>query len=497
MHVMQSTSTPVSYQDIVAENARLLFEITCLKQELAQLKRLIFGQKRERFVAGDPDSQLAMELDLEEVEAAAVQTETISYERQKKTGAVKTSHGRNELPSHLPRHDILIQPAEDVSGMTEIGREITEELEYKPGSFFVNRYIRPKYKDEAHDRILIGELPPRPIEKGIPGPGLLSHVFISKYVDHLPLDRQRKQFLRQGVDIAPSTLGDWVAYSYELLKPLYEAHIKELLSADYLMIDETPIRVLDRNEKGRSHTGYFWVYYDPLGQGVLFDYRDSRGREGPEMVLKDFKGYIQTDGYTGYEKLSLREDIIRIGCFAHARRYFEQSLAQDKLRSTWMLNQVQRLYKIESQARDGGLSHDQRYELRLQESVPVLVEIEAWLKKESLQVLPKSLIGKAIAYILGQWENLKRYADDGRFEIDNNLVENAIRPVALGRKNYLFAGSHNGARRAALLYSLVSTARLQNIEPLAYIKDVLTRISDYPYKNIKDLLPANWKSPEE
>jgi transposase len=438
-----------------------------------------------------------MDLGLEASSETTVQTEKITYERKKKSSKIKTPHGRNVLPAHLPRHDIIIKPSEDVSGMPEIGSEITEELEFKPAEFYVNRYIRLKYKDEVSGRILIGELPHRPIEKGIAGPGLLSHVFISKYVDHLPLDRQRKQFLRSDVDIAPSTLGDWVKYSYELLKPLYEAHCQEILASDYLMIDETPIRVLDRYKKGKTHTGYFWVYYDPLGRRVFFDYRNSRSREGPNIVLKDYKGYIQTDGYVGYEEISLREDITRIGCFAHARRYFEKALSNDQVRSEWMLKTIQALYKIEARARDESLSYGQRYTLRQKESLPILTEIEIWLKKKSIQVLPKSMIGKAIGYMLGQWKYLNRYLDDGRFEIDNNLVENAIRPVALGRKNYLFAGSHNGAIRAALLYSLVSTAKLQNIEPYAYLKDVLKRISDYPYKNIRDLLPANWKASEE
>jgi transposase len=493
---MEHTTQPAFYKQLAEENTRLLFENNCLKQELAQLKRLIFGQKRERFIGGDNNFQLSMDFGLEQAEEPDMSSQTITYERREQSGRV-TAHGRNALPAHLPRHDIVIEPSEDVSGMPEIGREVTEELEFKPAEFYVNRYIRPKYKDEVNDRILIGGLPHRPIEKGIPGPGLLSHVFIGKYVDHIPLDRQRKQFLRQGVDLAPSTLGDWVSYSYDLLQSLYEVHCQDILTGDYLMIDETPIRVLDRNRKGKTHTGYFWVYYDPLGRRVFFDYRNSRSREGPNMVLKDYHGFIQTDGYSGYEEVSLRQDINRIGCFAHARRYFENALANDRVRGEWMLKAIQRLYAVESIARDKDLWPEQRYQLRRKESLPILNEIEIWLKKESIQVLPKSLIGKAIGYMLGQWEYLKGYIDDGRFEIDNNLVENAIRPVALGRKNYLFAGSHNGAKRAALLYSLVSTARLQNIEPYAYLKDVLTRISDYPYKNIKDLLPVNLKTSAE
>jgi transposase len=492
---MNVTENQPTYQEIVAENSRLSAEITYLKQELALLKRMLFGQKRERFVGLDRENQLLLDLGLAEKNANKAETEKVEYTRRK-VAKPQIPPSRNPLPAHLPRKEIIIEPKEDSTNLKRIGEQVTEELEYKPGRLYVNRYIRPKYARKNGEGIIIGSLPDRPIEKGIPGPGLLSHILISKFVDHLPLYRQLQQFKREKVDIAQSTINDWVRYSCELLEPLYESQVKEILKSVYLMADETPIQVLDKSKRGKTHKGYFWVYYDPLGRGVFFDYRDNRSREGPHQILNDFKGFLQTDKYSGYDKLAEKSEITAVGCFAHARRKFEQSLGSDPKRSEWMLEQIRKLYIIERRAREKELSFTERLNLRQEESVPILMDIKTWLDQQMLKVLPKSQIGQSIGYMHSFWNRLEKYVEDGRLEIDNNLVENAIRPVALGRKNYLFAGSHNGAKRAAIIYSLVTTAKLQNIEPYAYIKDILTRIASYPHKKITDLLPINWKAPE-
>jgi transposase len=492
---MNVTENQPTYQEVIAENSRLSAEITYLREELALLKRMLFGQKRERFVRLDRENQLLLDLGLSESSSERSETEKIEYTRRK-TAKPQIPPSRHPLPAHLPRKEIVIEPKEDVTDLKRIGEQVTEELEYKPGRLYVNRYIRPKYARQNGEGILIGSLPDRPIEKGIPGPGLLSHILISKFVDHLPLYRQLQQFKREKLDIAQSTINDWVRYSCELLEPLYESQVAEILKSVYLMADETPIQVLDKSKRGKSHKGYFWVYYDPLGRGVFFDYRDNRSREGPHQILHDFKGFLQTDKYTGYDKLAEKSEIIAVGCFAHARRKFEQSLGSDPKRAEWMLAQIRELYKIERRAREKELSFKERYQLRQEESVPILKDIKSWLDQEMVEVLPKSQIGQAIGYMQSFWNRLERYVEDGRLEIDNNLVENAIRPVALGRKNYLFAGSHNGAKRAAIIYSLVTTAKLQNIEPFAYLKDILTRIASYPHKKISNLLPVNWKALE-
>jgi hypothetical protein len=311
------------------------------------------------------------------------------------------------------------------------------------------------------------------------------------------------QFKRQGVDLSDSTLGDWVKEICELVIPLYNLHKEELLKRSYLMADETPIRVLDGQRKGQSHTGYFWVYYDPLNKEALFDYRQSRSRAGPGEMLVNFQGHLQVDGYNGYDETGRRDGITLLGCMAHARRYFEKALPNDKKRAAWMLEEIRLLYMIERFARNQRLTFDERLALRRENALPIMTEMRAWLDHEKLQVLPKSQMGKAIGYMLTFWERLLLYLEDGRFEIDNNLVENAIRPVALGRKNYLFVGaqrksllfgtgSHNGAQRAAILYSLISTAKLHGHDPYVYLKDVISRIADHPYKKLQELLPANW-----
>jgi len=489
---MDNVNTTVLLQQLQLQNRSLLHEISYLKQEVAQLRRLIFGQKRERHIPAGSGQQLDMGLGDTVIEQE-IQVEQISYQR-KKVRPKPAPHGRGALPAHLVRHDRIIEPDEDTSNLQKIGEEITEELDYKPGSLFVNRYIRPKYARPDGSGVVIAALPSRPIEKGIPGAGLLAHVAISKFLEHQPLYRQKQHFKRQGVTLSDSTLGDWITYTYEILMPLYALHKERLLKRRYLMADETPIKVLDRHKKGRSHTGYFWVYYDPLGREALFDYRENRNREGPNERLADFQGHLQVDGYKGYDETGRREDITLLGCMAHARRYFEKALSNDKKRASWMLEKIRLLYMIERFAKNHQLSYEERRSLRQEHALLIMTGMRDWLDREKLEVLPRSLMGKAIGYMLTFWDRLKRYLDDGRFEIDNNLVENAIRPVALGRKNYLFAGSHNGAERAAILYTLISTAKLHGHDPYEYLKDVISRIADHPYNRLEDLLPANWSN---
>ncbi len=490
---MNAAEKQLSYDELFTQYSLVTAENIQLKHELADLKRLIFGQKRERFIPGQHDNQLSFGLGLEPLAGQEESTEKITYQRKKKTTKY-TPHSRQELPAHLPRKDIIIEPEESIENLSKIGEEITEELDYEPGTLFVNRYIRPKYAKGESEGVIIGYLPSRPIDKGIPGPGLLSHIFISKFVDHLPLYRQRQQFKRQGVDLSASTLDNWITSGYDLLFPLYDLQRERIIKKEYLMADETPIQVLDKIKKGKTHRGYFWVYHDPLEKEILFDYQHSRSRAGPFEILQNFNGFLQTDGYNVYDEIGRWESITLLGCMAHARRYFDKSLPNDKKRSEEMLTQIQRLYKIEALARDNHYSHEERYNLRQRESVPILDEMKTWLDRAALQVLPKSTLGQAIGYMLGRWKYLKRYVEDGRFEIDNNLIENAIRPVALGRKNYLFAGSHNGAKRSALIYTLVANAKLQGLEPFAYMRDLLSQIADYPYKKLADLLPVNWKN---
>jgi len=498
------TLNKLSFDELLAKANSLEAEVGYLKHELGQLRRLIFGQKRERFVPEMTANQIQIDLGEVAAEVLPEKTEPVSYTRRIPSAKKQTPHSRNPLPAFLPRQDIIIEPAVDTTGMKKIGEEITEELEYEPGKLFVKRYIRPKYvnpaaadegaTDESSSvpAVVIGNLPTRPIEKGIPGPGLLAHILISKFCDHLPWYRQHQQFKRLGVTLAISTMGDWHKFAGQLLQPLYDKLLALLLAGDYLMADETPIPVLDREKKGKTRLGYLWVYYSPLTRLVYFDYQPDHRGQHPRSRLKDFKGYLQTDGYAGYRAVQQRPDIIALNCMAHARRKFIEALPTDPVRGAEILAKFGQLYDIERQAREGGLTFAARYELRQRCARPILDAMKTWLEVNIKQVTPKSAMGGALAYALTHWSRLENYLKDGRLEIDNNLVENQIRPVALGRKNYLFAGSHDGARRAAMIYSLVGTAKQHQVEPFAWLKDVLSRISDHPHHQLEKLLPKNW-----
>jgi len=411
------------YKELQAENLYL-------KQELAQLKRMIFGSKSERFIPADT-GQLSLEMDIPEQTQPEIETEELSYTR-KKPSKEKVSPVRMPLPSHLPRKEHIIEPEVSTEGAKKIGEEITEILEYTPGKFHVEKYIRPKYALPKEEGIVIGELPSLPIPKGNAGPGLLSHLMISKYVDHLPFYRQVKQFKRENIIIAESTINGWFSATCRLLEPLYDQLKKQVLQTNYLMADETPIPVLTKDKPGSTHKGYHWVYYAPKEKRVCFDYRSGRGREGPQEFLDGFHGALQTDGYAAYNKFDKQQGITLLACMAHARRKFDTAKGNDPKRAEYALNKFQVLYQIELQARDEQFSPAQRKELRQKESVPILTELEAWMRQELIEVLPKSAIGEAIAYTLKLWKRLSRYVDDGNWEIDNNLIENSIRPVALG-----------------------------------------------------------------
>jgi transposase len=469
-----------------------------LRHELDQLKRLVFGSKHERFVPSIPEEQLSLGLDVKPLETPPAVIQTITYNRKKdqQTGG-KPHQGRMPLPASLPREEVVIEPKEDVSGLKKIGEEITEELEATEMKFFVRRIVRPKYAKINGEGILIGTLPSRPIEKGIAGPGLLSIILIGKFVDHLPIYRQVEMFKRAGMSIPSSTIGDWIEGSCKALEPLFEIHKRAVLESSYLQVDESPIKVLDKNKKGTTHRGFHWVYHNPEEKIVLFDYREGRGREGPDELLKNFNGYLQTDGYELYESFSKKHDIIHLLCMAHARRKFDEAKSNDKARSEYALTEIQKLYAIEERIREQGLDHVKAKELRQKEAVPVLSDLKLWLLENYKQVLPQSPIGKAISYSLQRWDKLSIYATDGKLQIDNNWVENAIRPLAIGRKNYLFAGSHEGAKRAAMLYSFMATCKKHEINPQEWLKDVLDKIADWPQKKIKELLPQNWNIKSE
>ena len=466
--------------------------------ELAQLKKMIFGSKHERFIPHSADSQLTLGLAVDAI--ANVATETVAVTTTKTLSKVTKEPiphpGRSPLPAHLRREETILEPTAIPEGSKKIGEEVTEELEYEPGELYVKKYIRPKYavteSEEGNVQIAIAPMPVRPVDKAIAGPGLLAQIIIDKYVDHLPLYRQQQRFARSGVNLSDSTISGWVRAVCNLLTPLYEALKQQVLSSGYIHADETYIKVLDSNKKGTTHRGYFWVYNNSPGRVVLFDYQDGRSADAPKELLDGFKGYLQTDGYTVYENYENKEGVTLLHCMAHARRKFIEAQNNDAARSSYALEHMQQLYAIERDCREKNISDEERQSVRQQQAAPVLEHLGKWMKEQYVQVLPKSPIGQALAYSIQRWDKLSIYTTNGVLCIDNNPVENSIRPVAIGRKNHLFAGSHEAAKRSAMLYSLAGTCKMNNVNPFTWLREVLTIIPSYPINKIKELLPHNY-----
>lgn len=496
-------------ENIVAENAKLKEENKALKEamehlqfQLNELKRLVFGSKSERYV---PDNKQAengqMSLfDTPETtaESLVVETQKISYERRVKPTKKHKPTGRHPLPEHLERVEQIIEPEGLTSDMKKIGQEVTESLEYRPAELFVLKIIRPKYvktQAETTNPIIIADLPTRPIEKAIAGASLLSYLIVSKTVDHLPLYRLHEIFKRDKVRIARSTLGNWLKKCSELLWPLFEKLKEEILRQKYIQVDESSIKVQDRQKKKNIHRGYFWIYYAPQTKLVFFDYHKGRDGAVPKDMLKRYQGFMQVDGYAAYDYFASQKGIDLFFCMAHARRKFEKALANDKKRASWMMDKCQELYAIERQAREEQMTSEERYELRQQKAVPILDQIDAWLEDGAQKVLLERSSGalvEAVKYYYKRKEGLRYYTTNGILEIDNNLIENIIRPLALGRKNYLFAGSHEAAKQLGMYYSFMGSCKMNGINPAEWLKDVLERIPTHPINKIKELLPNNW-----
>lgn len=485
-----------------------------LQHQLEGLLRRLYGKKSEKL---DPDQLLLFAKEL--LEAADPDTtpqptpECEARTAKPKPKLKPNGHGRKPLPASLTRkrvvHDV---PSQDRAcpecGLERrrIGEEVREQLEYVPASLIVLEHVRPKYACKACvAHVTIAQRLPEPIEKGLPGPGLMAHVAVSKYVDHLPLYRQEGIYKRFGVELSRSTMCDWMAAAAGLLEPLVHAMLKRVLLSKVIQTDDTPVPVLDHDGKGIK-TGRLWVQIgDRNNDFIVYDYTPDRSGSGPERIFKGYEGYLQADAYSGYDALFKSGKIQEVGCWMHARRNFYEARTSDPVRSHLLLAWVAGLYEIEAEAKkawrkdaewDDTVWHAYRYELRRERSRPILDAIHAWLKLEQPKVLPKSPIGEAIRYALNHWNALIRPLDAGFLEIDNGASERALRPVALGRKNWLFAGSDNGGKTAAVLMSLCATCKALNTEPFAYLRDVLERVSTHPNRRIEELLPDRWKPAE-
>jgi transposase len=384
-----------------------------------------------------------------------------------------------------------------------IGEDVREQLEYVPASLIVLRHVRPKYACKAcAANVVIAERLPEPIEKGRPGPGPSAHVAVSKYADHQPLYPQEGTLKRFGVERSRSTMCDWMAAAAGLLEPIVREMLKRVLMSEVVQTDDTPVKVQDHQGKGIK-TGRRWVQIgDHNYHYTVYDYTPDRSGVGPRRVFKDFKGDLQADAYSAYDELFADGAIIEVGCWMDARRKFYDARTSDPVRSHLMLAWVSGLYKIEDDAKEARKKHPEwddaawhafRYELRLRRSRPILDAIHAWLVGERGKVLPKGPIGEAVGDALNHWNAWIRPLDAGFLEIDTGASERAMKPVALGRKNGLFAGSDQGGRTAATLMSLCTTCKDLGVEPFAYRRDVLDRVSTHPQSRIEELLPDRWK----
>lgn len=483
---------------LAKRNDELANKITELSMQLEWFNRQVFGTKSERYLPAD-ELQMALELDINTQQKAAtenVPTE-ITYTRTNKQDTKKpiAGHGRGSMPTHLPVKEIQVAPQESVEGLEKIGEEISWYYEMDtPSQLHIVKMIRPKYSRKEKEGVLIGKLPNLPVDKGNAGPGLITHFMIEKFLYAMPLDRQRRKFKSEyAVDFSESWITDCVKNGCFWIEPVYTMHKTQLLHSTYIQADETPIPVLTKDGKGKTHRGYFWVYHDPLQKIVIFDYRQSRSREGPNSFLKEFKGTLQVDGYEGYADIVSVNNLTRACCMDHVRRRFEAALKNDPVRAQYALDIIRSWYTVEQEAREMALSYEQRNTLRKEKVTQSMNAFKEWMQKELSNVLPKSFIGIALQYALNQWGYLQAYLNDGRIELSNILVENAIRPVAIGRKNFMFIGSHSAAERAAMIYSLIATAKNHGIDPFTYIKTLLSKLPNAAQSELKEFLVTSWK----
>jgi transposase len=473
-------------------------QVEHLKLVIEKLRRMIFGAKSEKVIVQVEQ----FELQLEEAETEQASAEEKLQEPVAVTKPLpKARPSRKPLPAHLPREVVTHHPDQnccpDCGGqLRNFGEDVAEILEYIPANFKVIRHVRPKFACKQCERVVEAPAPSRTIERGLAGPGLLAHVLVAKYADHCPLFRQSEIYAREGVDLDRSTLAGWVGAASEVLAPLVDALRRHVLSATKIHADDTPVPVLAPGN-GKTRTGRLWTYVrdersagENTAPAVWFAYSPDRKGEHPRQHLKNFKGALQADAYAGFHHLYGDGAIYEVACWAHARRKFHDiHVVHASPITTETIHRIGALYGIEEEVR--GKPAELRREIRQARAKPLLDDLQSWMEKSLRQLSAKSETAGAIRYALSHWRALTRYVDDGLLEIDNSAAERALRAVALGRKNYLFCGSNSGGERAAAIYSLVGTAKLNGLDPEAYLRQVLIRIAEHPINRIEERLPWN------
>lgn len=474
---------PTDIESCHATMQRMQRDIDLLTEKLNYLLRVRFGQKAERV---SPDQ---LRLFTVNAEAQPQQEEAASTAPRKHKG-----HGRKKRELPRIRKEYTVPESELIckccnKSLNKIGEEISEQLEYIPASLHIIEHVRFKYACPGCEaNVITAPRPQQPIDKGLPGPGLLAYVATSKYGDHLPLHRLEHILKRQGAEIRRSTMCDWMAATAQLLKPMWEVMKEKLLESKVIHTDDTVLPVLEKGLK-KTREARIWVYLgDADNPFVLFDYTKNRERDGPKNFLGNYQGYLQADAFTGYDCIYASGSVIEVACWAHARRYFFDALTSAPQQANFAITQIKDLYKIETEAKE--LTKEARREMRQSQALPILEAIKKWLDEQVLSALPKSLIAKAVNYALNNWEALCRYTEDGRLNIDNNPAERAIRPIVIGRKNWLFAGSDNGGKTAAIINSIVASCQRNKIDPQVYLANLLPKLPTATATELAACLPG-------
>jgi transposase len=493
---MKECDTAKKLRDLQEEHKKALDDVAHLKGRIAWFERQIFGQKTERFITNDTQEELDLGVGCNDKKVLKEQSFMVT---RKSPQANKTPHGREELPPNLLRERVVIPPDFDTTGMEKIGEKITEELHYTAPVFKARQLVREVFATviDGERTVVCAKLPPRCIDKGKAGPSVVAHVIVEKCVDHIPLYRTVGRIKRVcGMELAESTVNNWFERGAFWLEALANEIASRIHQNGYIQMDESTLKVMIQPTKGKSSTGHMWVTHAPETKMVHFHYDKARSAKvARQLIPPDYGGILQTDGYEAYGWIDKIEYVTHAGCNAHSRRKFEAALSNDKARASHALELYKQLFAVEALAREQNLCAEERLALRREKSAPVMTELNEWCMREIRNVNPGCLIGKAITYTMNQWKRLEQFLHDGRIEISNNLIENLIRPLALGRKNWMFAGSEDGARRLAIIYSILATCRLNDVNPFDYLCHVLEELPKRSANDIEDLLPMNWKPP--